>query len=162
MIGYRYQIFDYDVKNTNQIGYGPYDPSFTISVRGNTLAYKIKYYIPYVGLSSNLTLGKAFKTSLSLGYSPWTVVKDEDDHLLRYKLSKGDTDGHAVIGNLNTSLRLLAHLYLSAGADYLWIHTKGTQDQSFYGGPYYGWNAEVDDEIKSSQWLFYGMMTYRF
>lgn len=158
MIGYRYQIFDYDVKNTGQIGYGAYDPYFTVSVRGSTLTYKIKYYIPYVGLSSNLVFGKVFKTNLSLCYSPWTVVKDEDNHLLRHKLSKSDTDGHALIGNLNTSLRLLAHLYLSAGADYLWIHTTGTQYQSFYGVPYY----EVDNKIKSLQWIVYGMMTYRF
>lgn len=162
MIGFRYQIFDYDVKNTNQIGYGPYDPSYTISVRGDTLTYKIKYYIPYVGLSSNLAFGNVFKTNASLGYAPWAVVKDKDDHLLRYKLSKADTDGHAVVGNLNTTLRLSAHLYLSGGVDYLWIHTTGTQKQSFYDGPYVGWTAEVDDKIESSEWIVYGMMAYRF
>jgi len=160
MIGYRYQIFDYDIKNTNQIGYGIYDPLFTAVAIGKTLTYKIKYYIPYVGLSSNLAFGKVFKTHASLGYAPWAKVKDKDDHLLRYKLSEADTDGYAVVGNLNTTLRLFAHLYLSGGVDYFWVHTTGTQKQSFYDGS--GWTSEVDDKIKSLQWVLYGMMTYRF
>jgi len=158
MAGYRYQIFKYDVKNTNQIGYGEYAPDFSASVRGNTLKYKIKYHIPYLGLSSNLSFGKVFKTNLSLCYAPWAFVKDRDVHLLRHKLSKTDSDGHAFIGNLNTTLHLLAHLYLSAGADYLWIHTTGTQDQYFYDVLYY----EVDNKVTSLQWVVYGTMTYRF
>jgi hypothetical protein len=158
MAGYRYQFFKYDVKNTNQVGYGEYAPYFTASVRGNTLKYKISYHIPYFGLSSNLLLGKVFKTNLSLGYAPFAFANDRDDHLLRYKLSKADTDGHAFVGSLNTTLNLLTHLYLSAGADYLWIHTKGTQDQYFYDVLYY----EVDDKITSLEWVVYGTMTYRF
>jgi outer membrane protease len=162
MAGYRYQFFKYDVKNTNQVGYGEYAPYFTASVRGNTLKYKITYHIPYIGLNSNLLLGKVFKTNLSLGYTPWAFANDRDDHLLRYKLSEGDTDGYAYIANLNVNLNFMTHLYLSIGGEYIRIHTTGTQDQSFYAGPYYGWTGEVDDKITSEYWSIYEMITYRF
>ncbi len=162
MVGYRYEFFKYDIKNTHQVGYGAYYPFFTANIYGKTLEYEVSYHIPYIGLSSNLSFGKVFKINASLGYSPRTSVNDEDDHLLRYKLSKADTNGHALVGNLNTNLRLLAHLYLSGGVDYLWIRTTGTQTQTFYAGPDAGWTAEVDDKITSSQWIVYGMMTFRF
>jgi len=161
MIGYRYQFFHYDVRDTEQIGYGVWAP-YTIYADGETLEYEVKYHLPYIGLSSNLAFGKVFKINASLGYAPWASANDEDDHVLRYKLSKADTDGHAFVGNLNTTLRLMAHLYLSGGVDYLWIETTGKQNQSFYAGPYVGWTAEVDDKIKSLQWVLYGTMTYRF
>jgi hypothetical protein len=159
MMGYRFQFFKYDVSNLNQIGYGAYaDAGYSATVSGEVLKYKITYHIPYLGFSSNLLLGKVFKTNLYLGYAPFAFANDRDDHLLRYKVSKADTDGHAFIGSLNTTLNLLTHWYLSGGVDYLWIHTTGTQVQSFYGMPIY-W---VDDKITSLEWVVYGTMTYRF
>ena len=162
MAGYRHQFFKYDVKNTNQIGYDLYDPFFTIYVRGRTLEYEVTYYIPYFGLNSNILLGKRFRTNLNFGYAPWAFAKDRDDHLLRYKLSEGDTDGYAYIANVNANWNFMAHLYLSIGGEYMKIHTTGTQHQSFYAGPYVGMTFDVDDKITSSQLLLYGMITYRF
>jgi outer membrane protease len=162
MVGYRYQFFKYDVKNTSQIGYDLYDPFFTAYVRGRTLEYEVTYHIPYFGLNSNILLGKRFRTNLNFSYAPWAFAKDRDDHLLRYKLSEGDTDGYAYIANLNANWNFMAHLYLSIGGEYMKIHTTGTQHQSFYAGPYVGVTSDVDDKITSSQWLFYGMISYRF
>jgi outer membrane protease len=159
MVGYRYQFFKYDVKNTDQIGYGLYNTDYTASVRGKTLEYEVTYHIPYFGLSSNILFGKRFKANLCFGYTPWAFASDRDDHLLRYKLSEAETDGHAYIANLNLSWNFMTHWYLSIGGDYMKIHTTGTQDQSVYGGPTY---AEVDDKITSSHWIFYEMITYRF
>jgi outer membrane protease len=161
LMGYRYQFYKYDVSDTNQVGYDLYDP-FTAYVRGKTLEYEVTYHIPYFGLSSDLLFGKRFKTNLWAGYSPWAFAKDRDDHLLRYKLSEGETDGYAFIGNLNLNWNFATHFYLSVGGEYMKIHTTGTQDQSFYAGPYYGWTAEVDDKITSEHWLLYEMITYRF
>jgi hypothetical protein len=162
MVGYRYQSFKYDVKDTIQVGYGAYATDYSATVGGKTLEYEVSYHIPYFGLSSNLLLGKRFKTNLSFGYSPFAFANDKDDHLLRYKLSEGDTDGYAYIANMNVNWNLLTHLYFSIGGEYMKIHTTGTQDQSFYAGEYSGWTAEVDDKITSSHWSIYEMITYRF
>ena len=162
MAGYRHQFFDYDVSNTNQIGYDLYAPSYTASVRGRTLEYEVTYRIPYFGLNSNLLLGKRFRTNLSFCYAPRATADDKDDHVLRYKLSEANADGHAYISNLNVNWNVMAHLHLSLGGEYMKIHTTGTQHQSFYGGPYYGVTYNVDDKITSSQLYLYGVITYRF
>jgi outer membrane protease len=162
MAGFRYQLFKYDVKNTEQVGYDSYATDYTASVHGATLEYKVNYYIPYFGLSSNLQFGRRFKTNLSFGYTPWASADDKDDHLLRYKLSKAETDGYAYLANLNLNWNFMTHFYLSIGSEYLRIHTTGTQHQSFYGGPYAGWTADVDDKITSWHWSIYEMITYRF
>jgi plasminogen activator len=89
LVGYKYQQFKFDVSNTNQVGYGIYAPLYTVSVRGKTLKYKVAYHIPYFGLNSDFLFGGKLEANLKLGYAPWAFAKDRDDHLLRYKLSKG-------------------------------------------------------------------------
>lgn len=152
MAGYRYQSYKFKVSNTEQIGYDLYAP-FTASVRGATLEYKVNYYIPYFGLNSNLQFGRRFKTNLSFGYAPWASAKDKDDHLLRDKLSKAETDGYAYLANLNLDWNFMTHFYFSIGSEYLKIHTTGTQHQP---------TADVDDKITSWHWSIYEMITYRF
>ena len=162
MLGYKYQNFAYDVTDLNQVGYGPYDPGFTGSVSGNVLDYKVTYHIPYFGLSSDILLGKKFQANIKLGYAPWASAKDRDDHILRYKISEGDTDGYAYYANLNANWNFLPHWFLGVGGEYMKIHTTGTQHQYFYAGPLVGITYDVDDIITSEQWLFSTMVTYMF
>lgn len=162
MLGYKYQQFKHDVSNTNQVGYGPWTPIATVYIPGKTLDYKVTYHIPYFGLNSDALLGKKFQANIKLGYTPWAFAKDKDDHILRYKLSKGDTDGYAYIANLNANWNFLPHWFLIVGGEYMKIHTTGTQRQSFYEGPYVGTTYDVDDKITSKQWFFSAMVTYRF
>ena len=162
MVGYKFQQFKYDISNTNQVGFGPYAPSATAYVPGKTLNYEVTYHIPYFGLNSDVSIVKKFQANLKLGYTPWAFAKDRDDHILRYKLSKGDTDGYAYLANLNAQWNFLSDLFLTIGAEYMKIHTTGTQHQYFYAGPLVGFAADVDDKITSSQWLFSAMITYRF
>lgn len=162
MLGYKYQQFKYDVSDTNQVGYGPWAPFATAYVPGKTLDYKVTYHIPYFGLNSDVLLGEKFQANMKLGYTPWAFAKDRDDHVLRYKLSKGDTDGYAYIANLNANWNFLPHWFLGVDGEYMKIHTTGTQHQSFYAGPYVGTTYDVDDKITSEQWLFTAMVTYRF
>jgi outer membrane protease len=162
MVGYKFQQFKYDVSNTNQVGYGPYAPFYTVYIPGKTLDYEVTYHIPYFGLNSDALLGKKFQANVKLGYAPWAFAKDRDDHILRYKLSKGDTDGYAYMASLNGSWSFLPHWFLTIGGEYVKIHTTGTQHQSFYAGPLVGTTYDVDDKITSSQWFFSAMITYRF
>jgi outer membrane protease len=162
LIGYKYQQFKYHVSDTDQVGYGIYASLYTVSVSGRTLDYKVTYHIPYFGLNSDLLLGKKIQANLKLGYTPWAFANDRDDHLLRYKLSKGDTDGYAYFANLNADWNFFPRLYLTVSGEYMKIHTTGTQHQSFYAGPYVGITYDVDDKITSKQWLFSSMITVRF
>lgn len=162
MLGYKYQKFEYDVSDVDQVGYGPYAPGSTGSVSGKVLDYKVTYHIPYFGLSSDVLLGKKFQANIKLGYTPWATAKDRDDHILRYKLSEGDTDGYACFANLNANWNFLPHWFLGVGGEYMKIHTTGTQHQYFYAGPSVGKTYDVDDKTTSEQWLFSAMVTYRF
>ncbi len=162
MVGYKYQRFEYDVKNTNQIGIGIYAPFYTASVSGRTLDYEVVYHIPYFGLGSNILFGKKFRVNMTGGYTPWATAKDRDDHILRYKLSEADVEGYTYFASLNAILNFLPHWFLILSGEYTKIHTTGTQHQSFYDGPYVGWTADVDDKITSKQSFFSATLTYRF
>ena len=160
MLGYRYKHFKYDVSDLNQIGFGPYAPFFTSSVPGKVLKYKVAYSLPYFGLNSDILFGKKFQINMNAGYTPWAFAKDEDNHLLRYKLSKGDTDGFAFLANLKGSWNFLPHWFLILSGEYLKIRTTGTQHQFFYDGS--GVSFDVNDRISSKQWLASFMIAYRF
>jgi outer membrane protease len=162
MVGYKYQRFEYDVKNTKQIGIGIYAPDYTASVSGRTLDYEVVYHIPYFGLGSNILFGKKFRVNMTGGYTPWATAKDRDDHILRYKLSEADVEGYTYFASLNAILNFLPHWFLIISGEYMKIHTTGTQHQSFYAGPYVGWTADVDDKITSKQRFLSAMITYRF
>lgn len=162
MVGYVFQQFKYDVSNLNQVGYGPHAPIATGYTPGKVGDYKVTYHIPYFGLNSDLLFGNKFQAKMELGYTPWALAKDRDDHILRYKLSKGDTDGYAYLANLNANWNFLPDLFLTIGGEYMRIHTTGTQNQSFYAGPFVGWTGDVDDKITSSQWFLSVVVTYRF
>jgi outer membrane protease len=160
LAGYKYQRFKYEVSNTNQVGYGPYAPDSTAYDPGRTLDYKVRYSLPYFGLGSDLMLGDKIRINFKGAYSPWASAKDTDDHLLRFQLSKGDTDGYAYFGNVNGNWNFLPHWILTIGGEYMKIHTTGTQHQSAYDGS--GFTADVDDRITSKQWFYSAMVTYRF
>jgi outer membrane protease len=162
LVGFKYQRLEYDVSDTNQVGFGPYAADFTASVSGKTLDYWVKYYIPYFGLSSDLMLGNKIRMNFKGAYSPWTWAEDRDDHLLRFKRSEGDTDGYAWIASVNGSWNFLPHWILTLGGEYTKIHTTGDQHQSFYDGPLMGLAFDVDDKITSEQWYYSVTVTYRF
>jgi outer membrane protease len=162
IVGYRFQYFKYDVSNTDQVGYGPWAPVATVYVSGKTLNYKIEYHIPYFGLNSNVLFGKKLQANMRINYSPLTFARDRDDHLLRYKLSKGDTDGYAYIASIDGTWNFLPNWSLTIGDEYLKIRTTGTQYQVFYGGPFIGTTYDVDDKITSSQLFISAIISFRF
>lgn len=163
IFGYKYEKFKYAVSNTNQVGYGPYNnPTYTGYVAGKTLDYEVTYNIFYAGLNTELLLSKTFHTNIMLAFSPRTTVADRDDHILRSKLSTGDTTGHAYLAALNARWDASSQWALEVGGEYMNIHTTGTQHQYFYAGPYAGWSGDVDDKITSTQWLVSAMITYKF
>ena len=162
IIGYRYQKFKYSVSNADQIGYGPYAPYYTGYVPGPVLNYEIEYNITYLGLNTNLFSGEKFELNLRAAYSPWTYAYDRDDHILRYKLSKGNCRGNAFFINMNAKWKFSSKWLLRIGSEYTNIDTQGTQHQEFYAGEWEGETAIVDDKITSSLWIASIGIEYNF
>jgi outer membrane protease len=162
LFGFTYEYFHFDVSNTNQVGYGPYAATYTGSISGKTLEYEVNYYIPYVGVNSELVVSNQFQIGIELGYSPSAQVQDRDDHLARSKLSKGSTSGYAYFSRLNLKWNITQSEFFQTTANYLKIETTGMQNQYFYGGPYAGQGATVDDKITSTQVSMFLMLGHRF
>jgi outer membrane protease len=162
LFGYKYEKFVYDVSNTNQVGYGPYAPGYTVFVPGKTLDYEVTYRILYAGVNADIFPDRMFRMNVMLGFSPWTSVEDRDDHILRSKLSTAETTGTAYLAAVSAEWAPSPRWLVKAGGEYTKINTTGTQHQSFYAGPYVGTTFDVDDKITSTQWFVLGGITYRF
>jgi outer membrane protease len=160
MIGYKQMDFSFDI-----YGYSGAYWTTPVSGTGKVLEYDVHYKLPYIGLSSNLLFGKKdqFQLNFTFGYSPWAKVKDSDDHLLRYKLSEGDCDGHAYLANINMAWNFYSTWSLGLGVEYVNIDTSGKQHQSWYDGPSAGATIDVDDDkITSSYWSAMFSVSYAF
>jgi hypothetical protein len=129
------------------------------------LEYEVTYYFLYFGLNSDILFGKKFMANFNVGFTPWAFANDRDNHILRYKLSQGNTDGPAYSGSLSASWNFLAHFFLTIGGEYMKINTKGKQHQTYYAGPLvHTWydGVDVDDKITSLQWFLSATVTYKF
>jgi hypothetical protein len=102
------------------------------------------------------------RVQAAIGYSFTVSAQDEDDHVLRYKLNKGDCDGTALLASLDARYQATEHWFASAGFDLVSIDTEGTQRQSFYDGPLRGQGSTIDLELKSSQKHFFVSGGYAF
>jgi len=160
LVRFLYQKFDYTVSNTNQVGYGPYNPSYTGYVPGRTLEYEVTYKILALGVNLDYPAYQKFRANVQLAYSPWAQAEDLDDHVLRYKLSKGRADGSAFFASAGLNWDLQRDITLSIGGEYLRIRTTGTQRQYFYAGPDAGVAFSVNYRIYSDQLFVSAMLTF--
>jgi len=158
--GYKYYKYRYDIYDTDQKGYGPYHPTYTIYVPGPTLLYSVRYRFFYFGINSDIYLKDNFLLNFQFGYSPWVRSNDRDDHILRYKLSEAEGKGDAYFFNVNGIWNIISHWHCRFGFEYAKIDTEGTQHQYFYAGPYMGLSTDVDDKITSSYWLIFLSLNY--
>jgi len=102
-LGYIGENFDYEVSNLDQWYpsseyYFGYDLGHEY-VSGKVLTYKARYSIPYMETSAQYIKDK-FCVEASLGYSSIVRVIDEDHHILRNKVCKGDCNGDATLFSL--------------------------------------------------------------
>jgi len=146
--GYLHQNFDFKCRIIRQYspsGLSGYDYLGDGSVG---LKYEITYDIPYleVGIQSNFN--NKFSVEASLGYSPFVTVENEDQHLLRHKVNRGDLEGDALLFSVEGRIDIFTHWFLTFGIDYVTIETdKGDMDAYFYGI----YNHTVTEEVESTQ-----------
>jgi outer membrane protease len=159
--GYDYRYFDLTASDLDQ--FSPLGiAEFAAVVPGPVVTYKTFFSIPHAGVA--LTWAPEGRLSVTgrvhLGYA---FVRDEDDHLLRFKLSKGETDGLAFLSGLEGTYALTRRFSISSGVEYLSLRTDGTQNQVFYDGPSLGLAfAGIPNEIDSEQVTVTVRLTARF
>jgi len=144
--GYLYQQFDYDIYDLDQwYPSGDYGTGHDY-VSGKVLTYEVKYSIPYTEIGAQFKI-KDFSVETTLGYSPLVNAKDEDHHILRSKVNKGDCDGDAIFFSLKGQYDFLKNWFLTLGFEYMKIETEGESDAYFYGV----YDHTIDEEIFSEQ-----------
>jgi outer membrane protease len=151
--GFTYQKLDYDIRNVDQ-WYPPFPELGHIMVPGKAATYQVTYNIPYAEVAAEAVFGDRLHLESRLGYSPFTSAEDEDDHILRSKFSRGDTDGNTLLISVEGRYDFWRNLFLSLRLDYLKIDTEGRQTQTRYAateeGPP-GPIGTIDQNIDSSQ-----------
>lgn|GEM_PF-319713 len=152
-LGYMRQYFDYEVSNLDQWYPSDYyyfgvDPGHDY-VSGKVLTYEVLYSIPYMEIGTQLKSKGELSVEASLGYSPIVDAEDEDNHILRSKVSEGDCDGDAIFFSLKGRYNFPRKWFLALQFDYTTIDTDGTQKQYTDGVL----TAIIDQEIESKQIL---------
>ncbi len=145
-IGYLYQKFDYEcslIRQWSPSGLSGYDYTGSGEVG---LTYEVKYSIPYAEIGAQFKI-KDLSVETTLGYSPFVNAKDEDHHILRSKVNKGDCDGDAILFSLKGQYDFLNNWFLTLGLEYTKIETEGESDAYFYGV----YDHTIDEEIFSEQ-----------
>ncbi len=161
--GLIYQYFYFDVYDTVQVGYGPYEPAYTVTVPGKTMEYTVEYFILFLGSEIRAGSGEGFSFSFGAFFCPYVYVSDRDDHILRYKLSEAETDGTGYMARVAVQWdRTGGDFSVVLRANYLSVDTTGTQTQTFYGGTYAGQSYTLDDTITSEQWTTTLSLLWRF
>lgn len=163
LVGYLVQKFRYRVFNTVQVGYGPYAPFEAASLSSKTMDYNVKYEAIYLGVGlisgdiSNLTFNAGF------GYSPWAKAKDRDDHVIRKKLSEGNTSGSVYIFKGDAEWHFASQWSLQAAGQYQKFNTDGRQHQTFYDDPTLADVVlDVDDTISAVHYFITAGIAYYF
>ncbi|MBN2038985.1 MAG: omptin family outer membrane protease [Spirochaetes bacterium] len=154
--GFLFENFQFDVSNVNQTSV---NPSYTGYAAGKVLTYEIDYYIPYLKITPCFEITEKIKIMHSFAISPYVIAKDVDDHLLRYKESKGDARGMAFITSLKSEFKLSSSVNLNITLNYKYITAEGTQSQYQYREYYNGEETvpvgpigEIENKIKSSRY----------
>jgi hypothetical protein len=125
-----------------------------------TVNYKVQYLNPQLGLGFRFPILQSvlFELESSAGI---TIAKDEDDHLLRSKLSKGDAIGFSTFSTFKlhfTPFNLGKHsIFLNLYGDLQYIYAKGEQRQEWYanmGQPAGTIIEEIPYQFESLQYAF--------
>lgn len=150
LLGLLFEKFSYDASNVVQVGYGPYAAGYSGSVSGLVLTYDVTYIVPFLGMHAAFHSPPSVRVLLDLGYSPWAMAEDRDDHVLRSKLSEASATGNAFLSTLAAQWEIGNRSSIELRGEYLRIDTKGSQNQTFYDGSGISFSG-INDRIESEQ-----------
>jgi len=117
----------------------------------DVLTYEVEYDIVYSGIALQVYFNDKFMVSCNLDLGI-VHAEDEDNHVLREKISTGDADGLYTALKTKANYQITSNFSVSANLDFISIETDGDQTQTFYNGnirtdQYF----DIDDEITSEQ-----------
>ncbi len=137
-VGLRYQEIEQDIIGVN--GWQTFNGIDTAYIaEPDTLAirYDVTYLTPHVGLGFGLNVGHRLLLNFN-GSIAFVSASDEDDHVLRTKVSTADVSGLGGLGDLKATYKLFGGttepgLFLSLTGNFAYLHADGTQTQFWYG-----------------------------
>lgn len=135
-LGYLFQKYKYDIALKTQ-----YSPSGLVGYdavwdgRTASIIYDLYYQIPYVQLGGAVTFAKRFSLIADISYSPFVHAEDEDQHLLRGKVNKGNLDGDSWMVNLEARYQINRHWCAALEYGFKEIKVDGKMEGMFYGDP---------------------------
>jgi len=157
--GFKSQKFKYDSKLVHQYSPSGTQPEHNLYGDGSVgLTYEMTYTMPYLRIGSDFQITPNFSLEGNLDYSPIVKAKDEDHHLLRDKVSKGDMSGNAYTLNVSGTYDLFNSWSVKAGFNYTKISVDGDSDD-YEEGYYYG---TIQEKSKSTQTSAYLSIGYTF
>ena len=137
-LGHRYQKLDYDLYGLQGYQSGVSAFGMTdgplVPVSGSTKvgAYEADTQIPYFGLGYYFDAFRRLHGALSVAYSPWAQVEDEDNHMSRAMASNSDADGSALMLKASARVDLLANVFARLTAEYTSLSVDGDTSSVFY------------------------------
>jgi len=133
ILGYKYTNWDWEASDGYQI---TRDSArfYSGPIEGLAVKYTQTLKVPYLGAAASFlpldTLGLNFYAL----YSPLAYCDDEDDHVLRYKLSTGDSNGHFWSLGGDARWTFFSAWSVTGKVNYTGYHLEGDQRQEFYAG----------------------------
>jgi outer membrane protease len=157
-LGYLRQTFNVEGGHLHQWypSSGPFAPHDVVP--GRVIEYEVTYSIPYIEFGARTVLQGGLHIDAAVSGSPLVAMDDEDDHLLRSKRSKSESDGVSVAVRLELSCALSQNWSATMVLSGLALATEGTQDQ-YIDGVYQG---RIEQESRSDQAQAVAALTYGF
>lgn len=157
-LGYQYQKFEYDSQLIHQ--YSPSGlPGWEFYGDGSvTITYEITYKMPYLLVGTDFQISPDFSISGSFAYSPLVDAQDEDHHLSRGRVAKGDMDGEAYMIDVSGKYKFFSSWFLEAGLYFTKIDVDGDLSISSNGVHI----LKEYEESESTQTSGYLNIGYRF
>jgi len=155
--GFSYQHYDWEASNVDQWSPSGYYGNSHFYRSGLIGTYKSELFMPYLELAIRSKFGKADITG-TIGGSPYLWARDEDNHLLRYKLMKTDAHGYSLKAGIQANYNFTEHWFAGLRFNLLYFHAKGTQKGYQYADLYEdnrwylaGYQWDIEHEINSFQ-----------
>ncbi|MBU0962152.1 MAG: omptin family outer membrane protease, partial [Proteobacteria bacterium] len=152
---YLYQNWQYEASVVRQYSPSGMEGFDYVGDGSPAIRYTLEYNIPYLQVGGKVKLGKQFSLLSNISYSPWVDAENVDQHMLRYKVNKGNLDGYSWMFKVEGQFDFTENWFMTASYDYKKMKVDGTMAAEFASFYEYIYgvvpNHTVWEEIESEQ-----------